>query len=148
MRQITDLSPYAKRRLNYYTAFNKIPHTTFALAFLPHSTQRMKSAHLISSHSIFCFLLVTQHVALGFLSGALFRPRCGDKIRHFLTALSSPHISTASKHFESINKLTYAIPLNMLLPSFYRKAADTQKDVAFCKGQNHIFRAHILLISV
>lgn len=93
--------------------FNKIPRTTFSLAFLPHSTQTKKSAHLISIHSIFCFLLVIQYVALGLLYGTLFRPCCGDKI-NFLTASSSPHITTASKGLKSINNP----PEDAVLPSF------------------------------
>jgi len=53
----------------------------------------------------------------------------------------SPHIAAASKSFESINKLTYATPLKMLsYPHFTERQPMHRKDVAFWKGQNHIFR--------
>lgn len=141
-------SPWSlcKSRLDNYKVFNKIPHATFPLAFLLHSTQGRKSAHLISSHSIFCFLLVTQHVALGFLYGALFRPRWGGKIHHFLMTSASLHIATASKYFESINK--HATPLKILYYSCFTERQLTQGDVTFWKGQNRTFRMHSLLTSV
>lgn len=48
----------------------------------------MDDAELMSSYSIFCFLLIFQCVALGLIYCTLLKPCCEDRIVNFLMSFS------------------------------------------------------------
>lgn len=72
-------------------------------------------------------------------------PTVGTKF--IISLWPHPHHTSLQHQSASKYQQTYLCnpTENAVLPSLYRKAADAQKDVAFWKGQYHIFRVHILL---
>lgn len=141
MRKITHFNLHAKG--NWIITQSSIRY--HILLFPWHSCliqHKMKSAHLISSHSIFCFLLVTQHAAIGLLYSTLFRSCCGNRIYHFLMASSSLHIPTASKHFESIKELMQS-PWKCCITLILQKGSWRTERCSFLeRSKSHIQKAY------
>lgn len=60
----------------------------FSTGPLPQLVNRTDDAELMSSYSIFCFLLIFQCVALGLIYCTLLKPCCEDRIVNFLMSFS------------------------------------------------------------